>query len=74
MADTWFSLHTEAGETVYTSEVVARAMNPSFRPFDLRGCGPQVSRSDRVTVRVWAREDETLLLEVRAHLSGLQYL
>ncbi|KAI1935204.1 hypothetical protein LOZ66_005334, partial [Ophidiomyces ophidiicola] len=80
MADTWFSLHTEAGETVYTSEVAARAMNPSFRPFDLRGSGPQVSRSDRVTVRVWARraskarEDDMLLLEVRAHLGGLQYL
>lgn len=68
MADTWFSLHTEAetetearsgdgaaAPPVYVSEVVENATNPSFRFFDLTRCGPAVTRGDWLMVRVWAR-------------------
>ncbi|KAH9866276.1 hypothetical protein J1614_008842 [Plenodomus biglobosus] len=58
MADTFFTLHVEGQEEpVYVSEVVAKAMNPNFKFFDLGACGPAVTRLDQLTVRVWAKSD-----------------
>ncbi|WEW61125.1 hypothetical protein PRK78_006615 [Emydomyces testavorans] len=79
MADTWFSLHCPGIEKpVYVSEVVERAMNPSFKNFDLNSCGPFVSRMDRVTVKFWVKpvnmEEYFLLLEVQVQLRALQYI
>ncbi|PKY03486.1 hypothetical protein P168DRAFT_318949 [Aspergillus campestris IBT 28561] len=90
MADTWFSLHTEAeagagsgdgaaaAPPVYVSEVVENATNPSFRFFDLTRCGPGVARGDWVMVRVWARatpaDAYALLVEWQLSLPSLQFL
>ena len=47
MADTFFSLHCEGQEDpIYISEVVEKAMNPTFRFFDLSGFGPATTRLD----------------------------
>ncbi|EEP80096.1 conserved hypothetical protein [Uncinocarpus reesii 1704] len=73
MADTWFSLHC-AGieEPVYVSEVIERAMNPSFKNFDLNPCG------SLVIFKLWARpatmEEYFLLLEAKVQFKALQYI
>jgi hypothetical protein len=60
MADTFFSLHVDSQkEPIYISEVVERAMNPNFRFFDLASCGPGVTRLDRLTIKVWAKNENT---------------
>lgn len=79
LADTWFSLHCQGvEEPVYVSEAVEKAMNPSFRFFDLDACGPSVTRLDEVTVKFWARsenmKDYRLLVEVNLHLGSLQFI
>lgn len=79
MADTWFSLHCdESSEPFYISEVVEKAMNMSFRFFDLHTYGPLVTRSDKFTVKYWAKtenmEDYILLIEIRLYLSALQFI
>ncbi|KAF2865169.1 UV radiation resistance-associated gene protein [Massariosphaeria phaeospora] len=79
MADTFFSLHVDAQEEpVYISEVVERAMNPNFRFFDLGSCGPAVTRLDRVTVKAWAKNENTdgwqYLLEFDLQLRSLQFI
>ena len=79
MADTWFSLHCSGiTEPVYISEVVEKAMNPSFRFFDLNDSGPFVTRQDELVIKFWARtenlEDYISLLELQLHLSSLQFI
>ncbi|KAF7589264.1 hypothetical protein BBP40_004522 [Aspergillus hancockii] len=79
MADTWFSIHCDKIEgPVYVSEVVHNATNPSFRSFDLNMCGPLVSRSDELTLKLWtktvAMEEYELLVELQLHLQSLQFL
>lgn len=56
-------------------------MNPSFRRVDLSLCGPGVTRSDNMVVRVWTRRLRgeksggwRLLLETEVHMPSLQYL
>lgn len=79
MADSWFSLHcADISEPVYVSEVVDKAMNPSFRFFDLNIYGPSVTRRDELTIKYWARtqnmDDYILLIELRLHLRSLQFI
>ena len=79
MADTFFSMHCDGiDEPVYISEVVEKAMNPTFKSVDLGMCGPAVSRRDNVTLRFWARtakmEEWFLLIEMQVWLRGLQYI
>ncbi|KAH8425239.1 putative UV radiation resistance protein (UVRAG) [Aspergillus melleus] len=79
MADTWFSLHCDGHEgPVYVSEIVENATNPSFREFDLNICGPLVSRSDQLTLKLWtkttAMTEYLLLVELQLHLQSLQFL
>jgi hypothetical protein len=80
MAETFFSLHCSCGggeeEVIYISEVVPKAMNPTFRFFDLKGLGPAVTRRDGVVVRIWVRRGEGfgLLAEEKVDLQSLQFL
>ena len=79
LADTWVSVHSrDVTEPVYTSEVIERSMNPSFAFFDLDNSGPQTSRSDQCTIRVWARPSKTddycLLVELDVSLRSLQFV
>lgn len=79
MADSWFSLHTvEGSEPFYISEVVEKAMNLSFRFFDLHDYGPSVTRNDKLIIKYWAKtehmDDYKLLLEMRLHLGSLQFI
>ncbi|CAF9904583.1 MAG: hypothetical protein ALECFALPRED_008613 [Alectoria fallacina] len=58
MADTWFSLHCSGmNEPIYVSEVIEKAMNPSFRFFDLNVYGPAVTRLDELTIKYWAKTE-----------------
>jgi hypothetical protein len=79
MADTFFSLHVDGqDEPVYISEVVDKAMNPNFRFFDLGSCGPGVTRLDKLTVKVWAKNETTqgwqYLVEFTVQLRALQFI
>ena len=79
MADTWFSLHCSEGEEpIYVSETINKAMNPSFRFFDLNTYGPAVSRREDLTIKLWARtekmEDFMLLIERQLSLRSLQFI
>ena len=79
LADTWVSLHcSNIEEPVYISEVIERAMNPSFRFFDLNTYGPWVTRRDELAIRCWARTTDTgkfsMLLEWQVHLRSLQFI
>lgn len=79
MVDSFFSLHCEGiEEPVYVSEVAERANNPNFRAFDLNLCGPQVSRMDRLIIKIWSKTAEIpehiLLVEMQVHLRSLQFL
>lgn len=79
MADTFFSLHVDGQEDpVYISEVVDKAMNPNFRFFDLGSCGPGVTRLDKLTVKVWAKNENTqgwhYLVEFTTQLRALQFI
>lgn len=76
MADTFFSLHCASQrDPIYVSEVVEKAMNPTFRFFDLSGFGPATTRLDTVTVTVWVkREDFVPLIEEEVNLQSLQFI
>ncbi|CAL3972395.1 hypothetical protein PZA11_004476 [Diplocarpon coronariae] len=76
MADTFFTLHCRGREEpIYISEVVGKAMNPSFRFFDLSCFGPATTRRDSVTVKVWVkRKDWKPLLEEEVNLQALQFV
>ena len=79
LADTWFSVHcSDIEEPVYVSEVVERAMNPSFRFFDLNAHGPLVTRRDELTIKFWAKTGNVgnyfLLIELQLHLHSLQFV
>ena len=79
MADTWFSLHCSGmKEPVYVSEVIEKAMNPSFRFFDLNVYGPAVTRLDELTVKYWAKTENmdqyVLLVEFQLCLRSLQFI
>lgn len=79
MADTWFSLHCPGtAEPVYISEVITKAMNPSFRFFDLNAYGPFITRQDEFTIKYWARsesmEQYNLIIELKVHLRSLQFI
>lgn len=79
MANTWFSLHCSGlNEPIYVSEVVEKAMNPSFRFFDLNVYGPLVTRLDELTVKYWARtetmQNYVLLVELQLCLRSLQFI
>jgi hypothetical protein len=79
MADAWFSLHCPGIDyPVYISEMVRKAMNPSFQFFDLSSCGPIISRLDQLTVKLWAKtetmSDFVLLVELELSLRSLQFI
>jgi len=76
MADAFFTLHCAGQEDpIYISEVVEKAMNPTFRFFDLSVFGPATTRLDTVTVKVWVkRQDFTPLIEEEVNLQSLQFI
>ncbi|KAF2759183.1 hypothetical protein EJ05DRAFT_475405 [Pseudovirgaria hyperparasitica] len=79
MAETFFSLHVETqADPIYVSEVAGKAMNPTFRYFDLDPCGPAVTRLCALTVKIWAKMDGVaeyvLLIEYDVDLRALQYI
>ena len=79
MADIWYSLHIEGkAEPIYVSEVAEKAMNPSFKFFDLNTYGAYVTRRDEMVVKFWTRpgnEDTfTLHLELNVNLRALQFI
>ncbi|KAF2182052.1 UV radiation resistance-associated gene protein [Zopfia rhizophila CBS 207.26] len=79
MADTFFSLHVDNLEDpIYISETVQKAMNPNFRFFDIGSCGPGVTRLDKLTVKVWAKNDSLknwqYLIEFTVQLRALQFI
>lgn len=79
MADTWFSIHcSNASEPIYVSEVIGKAMNPSFRFFDLNIYGPSVTRLEELTVKYWAKTENmgtyTLLVDLQVCLRSLQFI
>lgn len=79
MADTWFSLHRDGvDEPIYVSEVVALAMNPTYRFFDMATAEPLVSRLESVVIKVWAKSETMaeyeMLVDEPLHLPSLQFV
>jgi len=76
MADSFFTLHCEGqDDPIYISEVVEKAMNPTYRFFDLSTFGPATTRMDRFTIRIWVkRGDFVPLIEEDIQLQSLQFI
>jgi hypothetical protein len=76
MADVFFTLHCEGQQDpIYISEIVDKAMNPTFRFFDLSAFGPGTTRLDTVVVKIWIKRGEwTLLIEETVNLQSLQFI
>ena len=79
MANTWFSLHCSGiDEPIYVSEIIEKAMNASFRFFDLNVYGPAVTRLDELVIRYWAKTEDmdkyVLLIELQLCLRSLQFI
>ncbi|SMR47365.1 unnamed protein product [Zymoseptoria tritici ST99CH_3D1] len=79
MADVFFSLHVDGiAEPVYVSETVEKTMNPTFRSIDWSLCGPAITRSHRLVLRLWVQgskaDDWLQLVQLAIELGGLQYL
>ncbi|KAF7718513.1 Uncharacterized protein PECH_003676 [Penicillium ucsense] len=79
MADIFFTLHFDGmKEPIFISEVVEKATNPNFQAFDLNVCGPAVSRSDSVTLKLWVKTESMpeyiQLVELRQNTRSLQFL
>lgn len=76
MADTFFTLHCDnQPEPIYISEVVEKAMNPTFRFFDLSAFGPATTHLDTVAVKIWVkRHDFVPLIEEEVNLQSLQFI
>ena len=79
MTDTWFSIHfSNTPEPIYVSEVIEKAMNPSFRFFNLNNYGPSVTRLEDLTVKYWAKTENmgtyTLLVDLQLCLRSLQFI
>ncbi|TAQ83222.1 hypothetical protein B7494_g8455 [Chlorociboria aeruginascens] len=76
MADSFFSLHCEGQEDpLYISEVVEKAMNPSFRFFNLSSFSAAITRLDKITVKFWVkRQDFVILLEEVVDLRALHFI
>lgn len=75
-ADSFFSLHCVGqDDPIYISEVVEKAMNPTYRFFDLTAFGPAITRVDTVVVKIWVkRQDFSLLIEEEVSLRSLQFI
>ncbi|KAL9109856.1 MAG: hypothetical protein Q9227_005559 [Pyrenula ochraceoflavens] len=79
MADSWFSIHCNGvSDPVYISEVIVQSLNPSFQNFDLNPSDTRVTRSDELTVKIWARTQHMveyiLLVELACNLQSLQFV
>ena len=65
-------------DPVYISEVIERSLNPTFQIFDLKPSSSLITRSDEVTVKLWARtqvmEHYILLVELTCNLQSLQFV
>lgn len=52
--------------------------NPTFKPFYLLDCGPDISWLDSVTIRIWVNTTEgekfKLLLDLEVALAALQFI
>ncbi|KXT17403.1 hypothetical protein AC579_5743 [Pseudocercospora musae] len=78
MADVFFTLHVRnAEEPVYVSETVQQTMNPTFRRVDWSACGPDITRLDQMTLRIWANDGRKAwrqLLHLNMDMSALLYI
>lgn len=79
LADTMVTLHCKnIDEPVYLSEVIEQSLNPTYQFFDLNGLEPLVTRSDEVTVKLWAktasRDGFEPLVWLEANLQSLQFI
>ena len=65
-------------EPIYVSEIIEKAMNPSFRFFDLNVYGPSVTRLDDLNVKYWIKTESMdqyiLLIELQLCLRSLQFI
>ena len=65
-------------EPIYISEVIEKAMNASFRFFDLNVYGPAVTRLDELILKYWAKTEDmdhyVLLVELQLCLRSLQFI
>ena len=76
MADSFFTLHCEGqDDPIYISEVVEKAMNPTYRFFDLSAFGPSTTRLDKLIIRIWVkRGDFVPHIEEEVQLQSLQFI
>lgn len=79
MADIFFAVHVDGvEEPIYISEVMENVINADFRFFDLKDCGPFVTRLTDLTIKLWAKSDGMVawqyLLEMNINLRSLQFI
>jgi len=78
LMDVFYSLHVEnENNPIYVSELAEKTMNPTFRSFTLAGYGARFMRLDRMTIKIWIRNDQSssfeCLMELQLDLKCLQY-
>ncbi|KKA26560.1 hypothetical protein TD95_004265 [Thielaviopsis punctulata] len=78
LADVFVTLHCGDDEPIYISETILKRMNFNFQFFDLKHHEPRISRSPLVTVKVWARRQNSAawiyLLQDQIDLRKLSFL
>ncbi|QDS76141.1 hypothetical protein FKW77_007103 [Venturia effusa] len=79
IADVFFALHADGlEEPIYVSEIMEKVMNADFRFFDLKDCGPYVTRMTDLTIRLWAKSEGMVawqyLMEMKVNLRSLQFI
>lgn len=79
MADIFFAVHVDGlEEPIYISEIMGKVMNADFRFFDLKGCGPFVTRLTDLTIKLWAKSEGMVawqfLVELNVNLRSLQFI
>jgi UV radiation resistance-associated gene protein len=79
MSDIFFAIHIDdEEEPIYISEVMEKVMNADFRFFDLKDCGPRVTRLTDLTIKLWAKSEGMVawqyLVEMNVNLRLLQFV
>ncbi|CAI6090444.1 unnamed protein product [Clonostachys chloroleuca] len=78
VGDVFFTLHVaDVEDPVYISEVCERSANFDFQFFDLSNRQPSISRTHRLTIRLWAKRPKdawSFLLEEIIDLRQLNFI
>lgn len=79
MMDVFFSLHVDGeDDPIYVSETIPETMNPTFGTFSLVDQPANITRRDKVTIKIWIKGEEStetsLHIEYEINMAYLEYI